>query len=442
MQRKLMQKLLLWQTSQRRQPLIVQGARQVGKTYLLKYFAQQHYHNFIYLNFETNEIFKQIFEKTIVPKEIIKQLELYFNQKIEPGKTLIIFDEIQAQERALTALKYFSEQANEYHLIAAGSLLGVVVNREKHSFPVGKVDFLTLYPLDFEEFLWAKDRVELAKTVKEHYYNNTVFPLHDLVLELYKSYLIVGGMPAVVKAYLEDESFVELKTIQDNILNSYIADMAKYASPEETTKIMAAFNSIPNQLAKENKKFQYKIVQKGGTSIIFGHALQWLKTAGLIHQCYKVEHGYMPLTAYRDLTSFKIYSLDPGLLTQQAGLDTYNLLHKGLNHNTFIGAVAENYVATALVSQGLPLYYWTSAETAEVDFVIQDQQEIVPIEVKANEHTKSRSLTIYQQKYQPQFSLRFSTKNFGWHNQIKSIPIYAVFCLEKDKINQTIPVVK
>ena len=432
MKRRITIKLTEWKNSSQRKPLLVYGARQVGKTYVVNEFGRNNYKNVIYVNFETNLAVAADFSTDISPKHIINCLEVFYKQKIVPGKTLIFFDEIQLCERALTSLKYFCEDAPEYHIVAAGSLLGVALNREKSSFPVGKVDLCHLYPLDLEEFLWAMDREALAEEIRGCYANSNPLSamLHDAALNLYKEYLIVGGMPAVVNEYRKSQRLLDAANVQALIVSTYIADMAKYATPAETTKIMAAFQSIPAQLAKDNRKFQYKIIQRGGSASIFGSSIDWLCAAGLVVKCNKVEHGYMPLAAYQDFSSFKLYMGDVGLLTLKSGMAAHNILTAIEDSNTFIGAIVENYVADQLRVHRSELYYWDSAHTAEIDFIIQDEDKIIPIEVKSSTHTRSRSLSVYKSKYNPSYAIRISAKNFGFENQIKSVPLYAVFCIE------------
>ena len=431
MKRKITAQLSEWKNSHRRQPLLMYGARQVGKTYVINEFGQNNYENVIYVNLETNLTVAADFNNDISPEHIINCLEIFYKQKIVPGKTLIFFDEIQSCERALTSLKYFCESASEYHLIAAGSLLGVAFNRDKSSFPVGKVDLLHLYPLDLEEFLWAMDREPLAASICGCYAGNVPLSpmLHDTALRLYKEYLIVGGMPAVVNEYCAGQRLLDAANVQALIIDTYIADMTKHATPAETTKIMAAFQSIPAQLAKDNRKFQYKVIHRGGSASIFGASIDWLCAAGLVVKCNKVEHGHMPLAAYQDFSSFKLYMGDVGLLTLKSGMPAHNILTSIETHNTFIGAIVENYVAEQLRIHRNELYYWDSAHTAEIDFVIQDQDKIIPVEVKSSAHTRSRSLSVYKEKYSPPYAIRISAKNFGFENQIKSVPLYAVFCI-------------
>jgi len=420
-----------WKDKSDKQPLILYGARQVGKTHIIKEFGKTNYENVIYVNFETNQRIASFFDEDIAPARIIRYLESSFNEEIFPHKTLIVFDEIQVCERALTSLKYFCEQTPEYHIVAAGSLLGVAINREKYSFPVGKVESLSLYPMDFEEFLWAINRSKLCSEIRNCYDNNLKMPqaLHSELLELYKLYLIIGGMPKVVLEYVNTGKLISIAEIQNEILNNYIADMAKYASNAGSIKIMACYNSIPAQLAKDNKKFQYKVVQKGGNADIFGSAIEWLNFAGVVRKCQKITQGTMPIAVYSDPSSFKIYMGDAGMLTMKSGMAYSTILSNLEIDNTFIGAIAENYVAVALATNGYPLYYWQSDNTAEIDFVIQKDDLIIPIEVKAGKNTKSRSLSVYREKYKPEYVIRISTKNFGFENGIKSVPVYAVFCL-------------
>jgi hypothetical protein len=430
MQRTLMQKLVEWKDRTSRMPLLLYGARQVGKTYLLQEFGQQYFRDIIYINFETDAALASEFSQDIDPTHLLNTLEVFFSKKIDPDSTLIILDEIQACERALTSLKYFSERTPQYHIVAAGSLLGVTVNRNQHSFPVGKVELLTLYPLDFEEFLLALGQEALISAIREAYAADSGLPeaLHAKALELYKTYLVVGGMPGAVWAYLKERRMLDAAPVQNLILSSYVADMSKYASPAETTRIMACFDSIPTQLAKENRKFQYKVVRKGGSATLFGPSIDWLTAAGIVLKCARIEHPFMPLAAHLDLGAFKLYMADTGLLVLKSGIPA-QLLLSGWENNTFSGAIAENYAATSLKAKGYQLYYWESGSTAEIDFVLQQNADIIPLELKAGIHTKSRSLAVYRERYKSAHAIRISQKNFGLENGIKSVPLYAMFCL-------------
>ena len=431
MKRKILDSLVEWKNSKERKPLILNGARQVGKTYILEQFGAEHFENVVYLNMEIEGAVRDFIETELLPPKIIQLIEVAKKQEITPGKTLIFFDEIQACERALTALKYFCEQAPEYHVVAAGSLLGVAINREKYSFPVGKVNELYMYPLDFEEFLWAMGYEKLAEEIKSRYASGEAMPdaLHSVALELYQKYFIAGGMPAVVKSFTETGSFLKAQIIQNDILNEYIADMAKYADSATSVKIRACYDSIPAQLAKENAKFQYKVVQRGGTATIFGEAIEWLSLAGITLKCQRLEHGFIPINAYMDLINFKLYMGDIGILTLRSEVPLQTILSPIETDNTFLGAMTENYVAQCLKAKKYRLAYWQSEGKAEVDFVLQIDGKVVPIEVKKGRRNRSKSLGVFMEKYKSEYAIRISKKNFGFENGIKSVPLYAVFCI-------------
>lgn len=431
MRRRVSDSLVEWKNNPKRMPLIINGARQVGKTYIVEQFGKEHYESVLYLNMEIESTLCKFLETELSPKKIIQYLEATKMQEIVPGKTLLFFDEIQACERALTSLKYFCEQTPEYHVIAAGSLLGVAINREKYSFPVGKVDEINMFPLDFEEFLWAMNMENLAKEIKSHYAKNEAMPeaLHDVALDMYQKYFIVGGMPAAVVTFIETESFIKVQPVQNNILNEYIADMSKYADPATSIKIRACYNSIPTQLAKENAKFQYKVVQRGGTATIFGEAIEWLILAGIALKCQRLEHGYVPVNAYVDLINFKLYMADIGILTLRSRIPLQTILSPIEVDNTFLGAMTENYVAQVLASKGYEILYWQSDGKAEVDFVLQMDDAVIPVEVKKGKRNRSKSLGVFVEKYKSPYSIRISKKNFGFENGIKSVPLYAAFCI-------------
>ncbi len=432
-----MQNLCDWKKSTNRKPLLLYGERQVGKTYLVKEFGNNYYQNLIYVNFETNKIVSNMINEDITPQSIIKNLEVVFNQRIEKENTLIFFDEIQENPRALTSLKYFYEDAPEYHIIGAGSLLGVHIKRDNYSFPVGKVDILTIEPLSFDEFLMNTGQELLIEEIKKSYQTNQKLPdlLHREALKKYRDYLSIGGMPEVVKEYKNTNSLVGAIDIQSKIIDSYRNDITKYTIPTDANKIIATFNSIPNQLAKENKKFQYKIIQKGGTSSIFGDSIIWLENAGIANKCYKTKIG-IPLKMYEELDSFKLYMNDVGLLTFLSEFPIYLIQNQESANEVMIGMLTENYVASALKYNHLTLHYWQK-DTSEIDFILQSKKgKIIPVEVKANDHTKSRSLSNYQTEYHPEYSIRISTKNFEMNNNIKSVPLYAVFCITDDSLDK------
>lgn len=431
MERKMSKKLLKWKNDTEKTPLILYGARQVGKTYTILSFGKENYKNVAYINFEDNTEISKIFEQDLEVERIIKELSVKLGISILEEDTLIFFDEIQACERALTSLKYFAESNTKYHVIAAGSLLGIAINRQKYSFPVGKVKMLTLYPLDFEEFLWALDKKDLANMIRQAFSEDKEFSLHSLANEYYRLYLAIGGMPRAILEYKEKQDMDFVTAILKDINNSYIADMAKYATSTETTKIMAVYNIISAQLAKENKKFQYKLIKSGARAYEYETAINWLNASGIINQCTKINEGKLPLSAFIEPESFKIYMGDVGLLCNKFGIPTNIVIVENDNMNDFKGALAENYVCNSLVQCGLKPYYWESNGKAEVDFVVQDKEgNIIPIEVKSSIHTRSKSLNVFKSLYKIPYSIRISTKNFGFENDIKCIPLYSVFCLD------------
>ncbi len=430
MKRKIEDRLLTWKDkTSNRLPLIVNGARQVGKTYILRKFGAEQFNNVVYINLETNLTVASCFSDNITPERLLRYLEASTGERIIPGETLIILDEIQSCERALTSLKYFCEESPEYHIVAAGSLLGVAINRQRYSFPVGKVETITLYPLDFEEFLWARGKEFLCEEIHRAYKTMEPLPeaLHQEAIELYREYLLIGGMPACINAFLNSGSFLDVPLVQNEILDNYIADMAKYASNTDSVKIRACYNSIPAQLAKDNKKFQYKVVQKGGSAALFGASIEWLNLAGVVLKCQRISQAYEPIAVYADLSAFKLYMGDVGLLTMKSGISQQTVLSG--EGNTFMGAVTENYVAQQLVVKGYDLYYWESGSAAELDFVLQKDNQIIGIEVKKGEHVRSRSLNVFVSNYKPDYSIRLSLKNFGEKELLRSIPLYAVFCI-------------
>lgn len=430
MERKVENILLSWKNSIKRLPLIVHGARQVGKTHSILKFGKKYYKNVLYFNFESNSSLNEIFEKDLFPNRILKELSVLSGKTIMESDSLIFFDEIQASERALTSLKYFAEQTPQYHIIAAGSLLGVAINREKFSFPVGKVEMQTLYPLDFEEFLWAMQQKKGIEIIRECFNNNSECSLHQHFMNFYRTYLCTGGMPQVIKEYIETNDFDFTTAIQKNINDAYIADMAKYASPIETVRIMGVFNSIPAQLAKENKKFQYKYIKSGARAKEYQISIEWLMTSGVIVFSPKVTEGKFPLSVYTDTNSFKIYMADTGLLLSKFGVSANTIISEIQGFNNIKGILAENYVAAALLTKGYIPSYWESEGKAEVDFIIQNKNgEIIPIEVKSSENVRSKSLQQFVSRYKPVYSIRISSKNFGFENNIKSIPLYACFCI-------------
>jgi uncharacterized protein len=432
MERKIENKILKWKNSSKRMPLIIKGARQIGKTYTALMIGKKYYKNTVYFNMEDSQELVSIFEKDFDIERIITELSIRSGESIFKNETLIIFDEIQACERALLSLKYFCEKAPEYHIIAAGSLLGVALNREKYSFPVGKVDMITMYPMDFEEFLWALNQHDLADAIREHYQSNEMFSLHDTAMMYYKTYLLVGGMPRAVLDYIETKDYNFVTASQKSLNDSYIADMAKYATPNETTRIMNAYNSIPAQLSKENKKFQYKVIKSGARAYEYETPIEWLNASGVINKCVKVREGKMPLSVFVENESFKIYMADTGILCSKFSIPAKMILTETNAFDGFKGALTENYVAAALKTNGYDLYYWEANGKAELDFVIQSAEgDIIPVEVKAADNVRAKSLGVFMKKYDIQKAIRISSKNFGFENNIKSVPLYAVFAINE-----------
>lgn len=431
MERKIYNDLLSWKNSKYRKPLLLQGARQVGKTYIAILFGSQEYANVVYCNFEREQDLADFFSD-LIPENIIKKIANYKRKEIIKEHTLIIFDEIQACPPALTSLKYFCEDANEYHVIAMGSLLGVSVNREQHSFPVGKVEFMNMYPMDFEEFLMASDNKFLIDQIKACYESDKPMDklLHNQALELYKRYLYVGGMPAVIEEYLKNQNYDLIKIEQQQILDSYFDDMSKYNRASEITKTRLLYKNISTQLAKKNRKFKYSAIKNGGRANEFENAIEWLCLAGVANQLYKLDHVKIPLNAYQSLTDFKFYMNDVGLCLASQNILIDDILFDNPDFADFKGGLTENYVNNQLIVNKHHRYYWTSGNQAEIDFIIRLNSDIIPIEVKSSDNTRSRSLAVYMERFKPTYSIRISSKNFGFENNIKSVPLYAVFCIK------------
>lgn len=431
MYRKIMDFLREWKISEHRKPLILQGARQVGKTYALLEFGRINYENVVYFNFETTPKLNETFEENISPDYLIPILSHIAGQTIVSEKTLIVFDEVQLCERALTSLKYFYEQVPDYHIIVAGSLLGVAVNRSQFSFPVGKVDIKTLYPMDMEEFMLALGEEELVKQIKLSFSTNTPLPsaLHDAAMQLYRQYLVVGGMPECVMQFSQTKDYILVRHIQDTILASYLNDMSKYNNLNEIKKTRLTYDNITVQLSKKNTRFQYKLIKKGGRASEFENAIEWLCLSGIVSQVYKVEQIKKPLENYRDIDAFKIYVSDLGLLCAKKDLAANDILYMVDELNDFKGGMAENYVNVQLSINGYRTYYWESERGAEIDFVIQREGQLIPVEVKSADNTRAKSLKVYMDTYNPAYAIKLSSKNFGFEDNKKIVPLYAAFCI-------------
>ena len=431
MYRKIVNFLENWKESPHRKPLILQGARQVGKTYSILEFGRTHYENVAYFNFESNPKLNKTFEENISPDYLVPILSHISGQTIVREKTLIVFDEVQLCERALTSLKYFYEEEPDYHIIVAGSLLGVAVNRAKFSFPVGKVDMKTLYPMDMEEFMIAMGKTALAQQIKKRFATDTPLPsaLHDAAIMLYRQYLVVGGMPECVLQFTQTQNYTLIRHIQDTILTSYLNDMSKYNNLNEIKKTRLTYDNITVQLSKKHTRFQYKLLKKGGRASEFENAIEWLCLSGITSQVYRAEQIRKPLENYRDIDAFKIYVSDLGLLCAKKDLAANDVLYMVDEIDDFKGGMTENYVNVQLTINGYTTYYWESERGAEVDFVIQRDGQLIPIEVKSADNTKAKSLNIYIKVYQPSYAIKLSTKNFGFENGKKTVPLYAAFCI-------------
>lgn len=431
MYRKISQKLLTWKESPFRKPLLLQGARQVGKTFSVLEFGRNNYENVAYFNFETNTQLNATFEENIEPGYLLPILSHIAGTSIIKEKTLIIFDEVQLCERALTSLKYFCEQAPEYHIIALGSLLGVAVNRKTYSFPVGKVDMLTMYPMDMEEFLLALDENYLLEKIKACFIDKTAMPaaLHQSALELYRQYLVVGGMPEAVMIFSKTKDYVFVRHIQDTILTSYLNDMSKYNTENEIKKTRLTYDNITVQLSKKNTRFQYKLIKSGARAAEFENAIEWLILSGIVDQVYKVEQIKKPLANYRDIDAFKIYLSDVGLLCAKKDIIANDILYMVDELNDFKGGMTENYVHNQLKINDYTTYYWESDRGAEIDFIIQREGKLIPIEVKAADNTRAKSLKLYMDRFEPAYAIKLSTKNFAQEDNKLIIPLYAAFCI-------------
>lgn len=431
MYRKITEYLKAWKTSPHRKPLILQGARQVGKTYSLLEFGRNEYENVAYFNFETDPNLIKTFAESIDPDYLLPLLSRIGKQTIIREKTLIIFDEVQLCERALTSLKYFCEKAPDFHIIVAGSLLGVAANREQFSFPVGKVEIKTLYPMDFEEFLFALGESELIIQIRSSFENDTQMPfaLHEAAMAYYRQYLVVGGMPECVEKFLRTQDYLLVRHTQAMILTSYLNDMSKYNTQNEIKKTHLVYDNITVQLSKKNTRFQYKLVKKGGRASELENAIEWLALSGIVTRIYQVENPQKPLENYRNIDAFKIYVSDIGLLCAKKEIIAEDILFRSSELNDFKGGMTENYVCLSLMANEHRCFYWQSNRNAEVDFIIQRNGRIIPIEVKSADNTKAKSLNEYIKAYKPDYAIKLSGKNFGFEAGKKTVPLYAAFCI-------------
>ena len=415
-----------WKNSKNRKPLIIEGARQVGKTWIMKEFGKKSYNKTVYINFDSNVQMAELFSIDLNVERIIMGLELYAGHKINPVDTLIIFDEVQEVPKALSSLKYFYENAPEYHIVCAGSLLGIALH-EGTSFPVGKVDFLKLYPLSFKEFLMAIGLERFAELLDKKDYD-MIKSFKQTYIDALKQYYYVGGMPEVVASFADEKDFVEARKIQKRILTAYEQDFSKHAPKEIVPKIRMLWNSIPSQLAKENKKFIYGLIREGARAKEYETAIMWLSDCGLVHKVSRINAPNIPLKAYEDLKAFKLFIVDVGLLGAMVGLNQRTLLNGNELFTEFKGALTEQYVMQQLaVNQDLGVYYYTNdRNTCEVDFIVDNGDNIIPLEVKAEINLKAKSLKTYREKFTPEISIRSSMADYSEEVGLINLPLYAI----------------
>ncbi|MBR1465081.1 MAG: ATP-binding protein [Bacteroidaceae bacterium] len=421
-----LQELQKWKSQEKRKPLIIRGARQTGKTWLMKEFGKQCFTETLYVNFENEQLFKNLFKQDFNTTRIIAELELFHGKKIDYSNTLIIFDEIQAVEGGVTSLKYFCENAPQYAIVSAGSLLGMSIHQNQ-SFPVGKVSFLDLYPMSFKEFLLANGKENLVEVMWQKRWD-LILPFHNEITSLLKTYLFIGGMPEVVQSWIDSHDYFEARTLQHEILRSYQSDFSKHVPRELVPRLEMVWNSLPAQLSKENKKFIYGVIRQGARAKDFELAIMWLLDCGLIHKSQRVNTPKIPLKAYQDMQVFKLFMLDVGLLSASSGLDAKTLLDGNSIFTEFKGALTEQFVMQELKHISLDyIGYWTNERsTSEVDFIIQKEGMVVPIEVKSGENLTSRSFTLFCQKYEPETAIKTSTLPYMCNQNIHNIPLYGL----------------
>lgn len=420
------EKLYKWKDSKHRKPLIIEGARQVGKTWLMKEFGKKAYNDTVYINFDSNSRMADLFVSDLDTERLIMGIELYVGRKINSENTLLIFDEVQEVPRALASLKYFCENAPQYHIVCAGSLLGIALHQGT-SFPVGKVDFLKLYPLSFSEFLMAIDKGQFAELLNKQDYE-MITSFKQTYIDSLKQYYFIGGMPEAVQSFSENKDFNEVRSIQKRILAAYEQDFSKHAPNEIVPKIRMLWNSIPSQLAKENKKFIYGLVREGGRAKEYETAIMWLSDCGLVHKVSRVNTAGIPLKAYEDLKAFKLFIVDVGLLGCMVGLHQRTFLDGNELFSEFKGALTEQYVCQQLKTiDDLNIYYYTNNRgSCEVDFVVDNGGSIIPVEVKAETNLKAKSLKTYRERFKPEISVRTSMKDYKQEDRLLNLPLYAI----------------
>lgn len=426
MYRVAIEKLLKWKQSKRRKPLIIEGARQVGKTWLMKEFGRQAYADTVYINFDSNSRMAELFASDLDTERLIMGLELYVGHKIDPEQSLLIFDEVQEVPRALASLKYFYENAPQYHIVCAGSLLGIALHQGT-SFPVGKVDFLKLYPLSFKEFLMATDKARFADLLDQQDFS-MITSFKQTYIDALKHYYFVGGMPEAVQSFAEDKDFNEVREIQKRILTAYEQDFSKHAPNEIVPRLRMLWNSIPSQLAKENKKFIYGLIREGARAKDYEMAMMWLSDCGLVYKVSRVNAAGIPLRAYEDLKAFKLFVVDVGLLGCMTGLRQRVLLDGNDLFSEFKGALTEQYVCQQLKTiEDLGIYYYTNDRgSCEVDFVVDTGEQIIPVEVKEEVNLRAKSLKTYREKFSPEIAVRTSMADYKKEEGLVNLPLYAI----------------
>lgn len=426
MKRFALERLIEWKKNKNKKPLIIRGARQVGKTWLMKEFGQLCYEHTVYINFDKNETMKELFGRDLDVSRIIKGIEIVYSTKINPENTLLIFDEVQEVPEALSSLKYFFENAPQYQIVAAGSLLGVALHHGT-SFPVGKVEFMDLYPLSFKEFLCAVGKDNLVGLLSEKDFEMIGIVKHQYI-DLLKAYYYIGGMPEAVHDYIQNEDFTRVREIQKQILSAYELDFSKHAPANEVPRIRMLWNGIPSQLAKDNKKFIYGLIREGARAKEYETALLWLTDCGLVHQLRRVSKPNLPLKAYEDMKAFKLFLSDIGLLSCLTDLDAATIVKGNDIFTEFKGALTEQFVLQQLKTlQDMPVYYWTNSNgNAEIDFVVQIKGDVIPIEAKASVNKNAKSLKVYREIFAPKLSIRTSMADYKEQDGLVNLPLYAI----------------
>lgn len=434
MKRLAIEKMKIWLNDPNRQPLLIRGARQIGKTYAVREFAKENFKNYIEVNFEKDKWARSIFIEDLNPNRILSEIEVRTKKSVDKlENTLIFFDEIQECKDAITSLKYFAEEKKGINLIAAGSLLGVSLIRNEVSFPVGKVDDLYMYPMNFKEYLIATGNEKLMETIKEKY--KTLSPmessLHNMAIKEYRKFLALGGMPRPLQIFIDTDSYLKADSVMKNIFSDYLADMEKYTTANESIKIKNCYNSIVKQLSKENKNFKYSEIQKGKDKKYFGSSIYWLTNARVVLKVDNMETPHVPLEFHKDENNFRIYMSDHGMLRSMAKIPIENIINVEYVDD-LIGILAENYVACEFTNNNIPLYFWRGKNQYEIEFLIEENNHIIPVEVKNAKRVTSKSLNAFMEKYNCPYAYRISMKNFGYENKIKSVPLYAVGCIKSE----------